>query len=136
VIQLHPVPHADLDAGWAIAQPWLAQACARPGCDLDLSDLRTLVDAERALLVLIMDGDRPVAAGVTQTRETESGARSCCILAVGGTGARAWRDTLREIEAGAARLGCARVEFVGRAGWAALLPDYSVDAYFVKHLGV
>ena len=40
------------------------------------------------------------------------------------------------IEAGAARNGCSRVEFVGRVGWAALLPDYQVDAYYVKNLEV
>lgn len=133
-MRLQPIDRTNLARAWAVAEPWLARACARPGCDLTVADLRAALERDEAALVLILDGERPVAAGVTQVRDLADGGRSCCVLAVGGTGARAWRETLREIEAGAARIGCARVEFVGRVGWAALLPDYAVDAYFVKHL--
>ncbi|WP_430913907.1 hypothetical protein [Methylobacterium sp. sgz302541] len=98
-----------------------------------MADLLDLCRRGEAQLVLIHPEDgEAVAAGVTQVRDLERGGRSCIVLAVGGSGARAWRHTLRLIEAGATRIGCSRVEFVGRAGWAALLPDYAVDAYFVK----
>ena len=134
-MRLQPIDRTDLARAWAVAESWLAKACARPGCDLTVLDLQAALEREEAALILILaDGGRPVAAGVTQVRDLADGGRSCCILAVGGSGARAWRETLRQIEAGAARSGCARIEFVGRAGWAALLPDYAVDAYFVKHL--
>ncbi|MFK5600257.1 hypothetical protein ACFZ8E_25140 [Methylobacterium sp. HMF5984] len=133
-MHLQPIARTDLARAWAVAEPWLAQACARPGCDLTVSDLHAALERDEAALILIVDGERPVAAGVTQVRDLADGGRSCCVLAVGGSGARAWRETLRQIEAGAARNGCARVEFVGRVGWAALLPDYVVDAYYVKHL--
>ncbi|KQP50838.1 hypothetical protein ASG40_13000 [Methylobacterium sp. Leaf399] len=136
-MQLRSIDHVDLAPAWAIAAPWLARACARPGCDLSLADLRGLVDREEALLVLILDATgAPIGAGVTQVRERADGGRSCCVLAAGGTGVRRWREIMREIEAGAVRAGCSRVEFVGRVGWAALLPDYRVDAYYVKHLEV
>jgi hypothetical protein len=136
-MHLHPVDPADLARAWPVAEPWLAQACARPGCDLSVEDLHALVQAGQALLVLIVGAaGAPVAAGVTQVRDLADGGRSCFVLAVGGSGARSWRGTLALIEAGAARNGCSRVEFVGRVGWAALLPDYQVDAYYVKHLGV
>lgn len=136
-MRLHPVEHADLASAWPVAEPWLAQACARPGCDLTVADLRELVEAEAALLVLILSDDgAPIGAGATQVRDLAHGGRSCCVLAVGGTDVRRWRDIMRVIEAGAARNGCSRVEFVGRVGWAALLPDYRVDAYYVKHLEV
>ena len=129
-MHLHPVDPADLAHAWPVA-------CTRPGCDLLVDDLPALGQAGPALLVLIVDADgAPVAAGVTQVRDLAEGGRSCCVLAVGGSGARSWRGTLALIEAGAARNGCSRVEFVGRVGWAALLPDYQVDAFYVKHLGV
>lgn len=132
---LHPVAAADLAQAWPIAEPWLAAACRRPGCDISAPELLALCGRGEAQLVLIHPEDgEAVAAGVTQVRDLERGGRSCCVLAVGGSGARAWRHTLRLIEAGAARVGCSRVEFVGRAGWAALLPDYAVDAYFTKEL--
>ena len=136
-MQLLPVDHADLASAWAVAEPWLARACARPGCDLSIEDLHGLVDAEAALLVLILgDHGTPIGAGVTQVREITGGGRSCCVLATGGTDVRRWREIMAQIEAGAARNGCERVEFVGRVGWAALLPDYQVDAYFSKQLQV
>lgn len=135
-MRLHPVDHSDLARAWAVAEPWLARACARPGCDLSVADLHALIADEAALLVLILgDDDAPIGAGVTQVRELAGGGRSCCVLAAGGTDVRRWREIMAQIEAGAARNGCERVEFVGRVGWAALLPDYRVDAYYVKHLG-
>lgn len=136
-MQLHPVDHTDLASAWPVAEPWLARACARPGCDLSIADLRELLDREAALLVMILGEDgAPIGSGVTQVRELAGGGRSCCVLAVGGSDVRRWRELIRPIEAGAARSGCDRIEFVGRVGWAALLPDYRVDAYYVKHLEV
>ncbi len=91
--------------------------------------------AGQGQLVLIGPaGGPPVAAGVTQVREHADRTRSCWILAVGGGGARAWRHTLRLIEAGARRIGCATVEFAGRSGWAGLLPDYASHTHFRKAL--
>lgn len=132
---LTPVPPAHVDATWAVAEPWLAGVCARPESDLTLDGLRDLCREARGQLVLIGPaGAPPVAAGVTQVREHADGTRSCWVLAVGGTGARAWRDTLGLIEAGARRLGCTCVEFAGRSGWAALLPDYAAHTHFRKRL--
>lgn len=140
MIALQAVDGSDLAQAWRIAEPWLAQACARPGCDLTLSDLRADLGAGAASLVLICDAGRPIAAGVTQVGRHADRVLSCFVLAVGGAGARAWRHTLGAIEAGAARVGCARVEFVGRPGWRRLLTDYAASAceggtHYVKHLG-
>ena len=86
----------------------LAAACARPGCDLTADDLLSACHRGEAQLVGIFDGARLVAAGVTQVRELADRSRTCWVLAVGGAEAKAWRHTLREIEAGARRLGCGR----------------------------
>lgn len=124
----------------AHARPWLATACARPGCDLTVAALFETCARGEAQLVGIFDDGRMIAAGVVQPRDYADGTRSCWVLAVGGSGARAWRHTLREIENGAARLGCATVEFVGRPGWARLLPDYAAErceagTHYAKRLG-
>ena len=121
-------------------RPWLAAACARPGCDLTVEDLFGSCARGEAQLVGIFDDGRMIAAGVMQARDYADGVRSCWVLAVGGSGAWAWRHTLREIEAGALRLGCATVEFVGRPGWARLLPDYAAEpceagTHYAKRLG-
>lgn len=120
------MPMIPLGTGPSIVRSYLDRACARPGCDLTADDLLAACAEGRAQLVGIFNDDTDmVAAGVTQVRDIEGGGRSCWVLAVGGAEARAWRHTLREIETGARRLGCASVEFVGRRGWARLLPDYA-----------
>lgn len=132
---LTPVPADQVDAIWPVAEPWLARVCARRESDLCPDGLRALCRAGQGQLVLIgQEGGPPVAAGVTQVREHRDGTRTCWVLAVGGAGARAWRDTLGLIEAGARRLGCASVEFAGRSGWAGLLPDYAAYTHFRKAL--
>jgi len=132
---LTPVPADQVDAIWPVAEPWLARVCARPESDLTVEGLRALCRSSQGQLVLIGPADGPpVAAGVTQVRENADQTRSCWVLAVGGAGARAWRDTLALIEAGARRLGCASVEFAGRSGWAGLLPDYAAYTHFSKRL--
>ncbi|MCJ2112965.1 hypothetical protein MKK64_17430 [Methylobacterium sp. E-025] len=138
-MHLQPIARTDLARAWAVAEPWLAQACARPGCDLSVSDLHAALERDEAALILIVDGERPIAAGVTQVRDSASGERSCWILALGGEGARAWASTLREIEAGAARVGCRQVEFIGRRAWGRLHPSYvatrcSAGTHFSKTL--
>lgn len=132
---LTPVPADQVDVIWPVAEPWLARVCERPESDLTLDGLRTLCRSSQGQLVLIGPaGGDPVAAGVTQVRQHADTSRSCWVLAVGGAGARAWRDTLSLIEAGARRLGCASVEFAGRSGWAGLLPDYASYTHFRKVL--
>ena len=139
-MHLTPVAANDLAQAWPVAEPWLARACARPGCDIDADDLRRLCAMGAAALILIGETGRgPVAAGVAQVRQHPDGRRAAWVLAVGGAEARAWRHTLRVIEDGARRLGCATAEFIGRPGWARLLPDYAASAiasgtHYVKDL--
>lgn len=130
------IPAARLPEVWSIADAWIAEACARPGCDVTAQDLCVLCAKGEAHLVLIGEpNEPPVAAGVLQIRNHESGTRSCWVYAVGGKGARAWRTTLRLIERGAEAAGCHLVEFVGRPGWAGLLPDYVAQTHYEKRLG-
>ncbi|GJE29809.1 hypothetical protein [Methylobacterium organophilum] len=133
-----PVPLADPLAARVL--PWLRAACARPGCDLTAADLVRLCAVGEAQMIGIAVDGALAAVGVSQVRDDAAGRRSCWILAVGGAQAKAWRHTLRAIEAGAAALGCATVEFVGRSGWRRLLPDYratpcAVGVHYSKILG-
>lgn len=132
---LTPVPADQVDAIWPVAEPWLARVCARPESDLTLDGLRAMCRAGQGQLILIGPaGSAPVAAGVTQVREHADRTRSCWVLAVGGSGRREWLDTLPFIEATARAIGCRTVEFAGRSGWAALLPDYAAHTHFRKAL--
>ncbi|MDP4026344.1 hypothetical protein Q8W71_27345 [Methylobacterium sp. NEAU 140] len=132
---LRTVPTAELPEVWPRVLPWIAEACRRGDRDQTPADLLLLCRREEAALVLIYgEGAEPAAAGVAQVRDHADGDRVCAILAVGGSGARGWRETLRTIEENAARIGCSRIAFAGRPGWAALLPDYDRQVMFTKRL--
>lgn len=126
------LPHA-----WPIVEPWIASALARVPSDLTLDGLREIcAKGEGALMLIGQPGEAPIAAGISQVRDHEDGTRSAWVLALGGAGvgARVLRDTLQTIENGARRLGCASVNFVGRPGWAALMPSYACHVSYSKRL--
>lgn len=129
------VPPEQLDHAWAVAEPWLAGSIERGGSDLTLADLRRKVDAGEAMLLMIQpDGREPVAAGVMEVRDYADGRRVLWIQAVGGSDRHACVKVLPIIEDGARKQGCHTLEFAGRPGWAALLPDYRVQAQYTKEL--
>ena len=53
---------------------------------------------------------------------------------MGGSDRNACVKVLPLIEDGARKQGCHTVEFAGRPGWTALLPDYRVQAQYTKDL--
>lgn len=130
------LPHA-----WPVVLPWIEAACARPGCDHTAASLLALLKAGQGTLwVIHPQAGEPVAAGVTQIRDYDSGRRSCWILAMGGGRVREWLPTLAAIESQSRALGCAVVEFDGRPGWSRLLPDYTAEpvetgTHYTKALG-
>lgn len=121
-------------------QACLGAACALPGCDLTVAGLLKACADGRAQLVGIFDGDRFVAAGVTQVRQHADDRLSCWVLSLGGRAAGPWSAVIAAVERGAARLGCTSVEFVGRRGWARVLPGYTAapcerGTHFLKRIG-
>lgn len=134
-MNLTTVPPDALPQVWPLVQPWIADACRRGMGDQTPADLLLMCRKVEAALILIGEaGTPPVAAGIIQVRDYQDGHRAYWILALGGSQARAWRHTLKIIEDYAARIGCDRVEFVGRPGWAALLSDYECHVSYEKRL--
>lgn len=132
---LTPVSVDMLPLAWQQVLPWIEGACARVPSGMSADELYGICEREEGALILIgVLGEAPIAAGVTQVRDHEDGTRVCWIAALGGEGARAWRDTLKIIEANARRIGCASVRFVGRPGWAGLLPEYRCHVEYEKVL--
>lgn len=118
---------------------WLGLACARTGCEFTVAELLEMCADGEAQLVAVCGAAGPVAAGVTQVRRHADGRRTCWVLALGGVAFGPWSAVIAAIERGAARLGCTSVEFVGRRGWARVLPGYTatpceVGFYFEKTL--
>lgn len=102
-------------------EAYLSAACALPRCDLTVAGLLEACTAGQAQLVGIFDGERFVAAGVTQVRRHADDRLTCWVLSLGGRAAGPWGAAMAAVEQGAARLGCTTVEFVGRRGWARVL---------------
>lgn len=109
---------------WPKVSPWIASACARPGCDLRPVEMFVLcINIEAQMIVSLDEAGEIIAAAVTQVREYPD-RRTCWVLAVGGAWTN-WRSALSAVEAGARRSGCSAVEFVGRRGWRRVLPGYA-----------
>lgn len=127
-MRLLPVEPDEIARVWPRVEPWLKTMCAKPECDQTPETLRALCAASQGQMTVIQDdAGRSVAVGVTQVREYQSGIRSCWVLALAGTQAAPWPAVIHEIEEGARKLGCHRVEFVGRRGWSRILPSYRAE---------
>lgn len=126
-MRLLPIQAAQIGRVWPRVAPWLAAAERRVGCDLIADDLRNICLRQEGQLVVVLDRcGRSVAAGVTQVRDYEGGERSCWVLRLGGRSEGvAWPEVIAHVEAGASRLGCHAVEFVGRKAWRRFFPDYA-----------
>jgi hypothetical protein len=132
---LTPVEAQLVPYAWPLIEPWIVTACERVPSELTVEGLRNLCLDGKATLVLIGDSAlKPVAAGVLEVRHLPDGTKTAWILALGGSGLRVWRDTLKIIEDGSRTQGCASVEFTGRPGWARALPGYDCNVHFRKAL--
>lgn len=135
------VPAASIASAWSDVLPFLAAACARPGCDETPDTLRTLLEREQGRLLLLLDeAGKPAAAGVFQLRDYESGRRACWILALAGRPIIPWRQWIDSIEPRARAAGAVTMEFVGRPGWRRLLPHYTAEpcdagTYYSRTIG-
>ena len=125
-MRLVPISVGSLPRAWLTYGGFIARACERPGCDhTEFSLLSQCLAQEAALIGIVINGE-PVAAGVTQVRETPEG-RACWILALGGAAPGIWPAVIAEVEAGAARVGCQTIEFIGRPGWCRIHRDYDAE---------
>ena len=117
------VPKIALPEVWPLVTHWIRRAMER--ADLGSFDVvEADVFNDRALLWLVYDGPKTLAAVVTKIVLTEK-SRVCLILAVGGEGAKDWTHLLSDAERYARAEGCDAIRLFGRRGWQRLLPDYS-----------
>lgn len=121
---------------WPQVLPWIEGACARVPSELSPDDLYGICErGEGALMLIGEPGEPPIAAGVSQVRDHQDGTRTAWVLALGGSGGRGvWRYAIDAIETGARRIGCKSINFVGRPGWAAIMPDYACSVSYRKDL--
>lgn len=134
-MRLTPVETELVPFVWPRIEDWIAASCRRAPSELTLEGLRdACLDGEARLVLIGASALHPVAAGVIEVRTMTDGAKACWILALGGSGLRAWRDTLHLVETTARDEGCASVEFAGRAGWARALPRYACTTHYSMRL--
>jgi hypothetical protein len=103
---------------------------ALAGLALDRTDLGSLADLDadvlsgRALLWVI-SGEKIECAGVTEIHRTQH-SKVCFIRAFGGKHHKKWKHLLSGIEEFARAEDCDVVRWIGRKGWARILPEYRV----------
>jgi hypothetical protein len=128
------VPPDRVGEVWPQAERHIRQAMFRGGLG-DFETVKRSVLAGQSLLWLAHHGSIIIAAAVTSL-EINNGIKACLIVACGGFEWCRFGHLLGDIEKYAKAEGCARVRIIGRKGWGALLPEYSVTRHvFEKALG-
>jgi hypothetical protein len=107
---------------WPYVEPLLEHAMQRGGVS-DFEELEQRVWRGQALLWIVWDGERILAAVVT-TISIANDRKLCTIVACGGEQRTRWLHLLEQIEAYARDEGCAAMVIVGRCGWERELPQY------------
>jgi hypothetical protein len=116
--------HPDhLETGWPALEPHIARVCAFGGEWRPETVLRRCAE-QSAQLWAVYDEARPIAAAVTEVIDKDL-RRDCNIWLCAGSYSEQARDCLlREIEDWARRVGCERIQLVGRRGWEKKMPAY------------
>jgi hypothetical protein len=115
---------------WSHVEPLIAAAMRRGGLG-ELADVARSVGNGAALLWLAWDGERVLAAAVTELRPI-NGEKFCVILACGGTGFTRFGHLIRGLEQYARAEGCDRMRICGRKGWARRLLDYAITRVIIE----
>jgi len=116
---------------WLLLEPAVKRSRDKP-------DVLARLLCHDAQLWAVYDGDRPVAAIVTQIQiggpsaAQRSGEKRCLIWLVGGSRLGEWAaDFIAKLEDWARSLGCVALRGVGRSGWTRIVKKFggvSVDA--------
>ncbi len=109
---------------WGMVAPMLEAALDEGGGELDLDVVYKRLGEQYMQLLIAVEHDRILAAFVTEVVNYPK-KRALRIVLAGGTGARKWREALREVmHAGAKAIGAQRIEIFGRKGWQKILAAY------------
>ena len=114
---------------WPHVAPLIARAMRRGGLG-EVDDVRRGLAGGAALLWLAWDGERIVAAAVTELACVR-GEKLCTIVACGGARFDRFGHLIGGLERYARAEGCARMRVCGRVGWRRRLPDYRLRAVII-----
>lgn len=104
---------------WAVARQLLARSAARGGGDTTIEEIETAL-RDYATAQLWTGGDAELV-GVTQLYRGQ-----CFIWQLSGDFPKWGAAMLGQVETWARGEGCSEIEFTGRRGWLARLPDWRV----------
>lgn len=119
-VAIHP---SLLEKVWPLVEPLIDRVCRFGGEYQPSTVLLKCLNTEAQLWCIFDDG-RPIGAAVTEIIDKDL-RRDCNIWLCAGSYSDQARDSLlREIEDWARKVGCERVQLVGRRGWEKKLPGY------------
>ena len=123
---------------WPLLEPAVKRSPDFSAGDRAGPDVLARLLCHDAQLWAVYDGDRPVAAIVTQIQigspstVQRAGDKRCLIWLVGGSRLHEWAaDFIAKLEDWARSLGCVALRGVGRSGWTRIVKKFggvSVDA--------
>jgi hypothetical protein len=119
---LIPVPAADIEANWHVAEPWIADAIQRQAIRDTAETFRGLCADGSAQLWLVIDGG-VAGAILTEIYDTTKG-KTCAVPVVASVSFEHIEPLFEFIEAWARAEGCVRMEGFGRFGWVRALKQF------------
>jgi hypothetical protein len=129
--QLTVLAPASLDACWPVVGGFLAAALAHSEGELTAADVREMVEAGRAFVLVVVEGGEIIAAGAVEISEYPR-YKVATIIAVGGKRVFLRRSELDWLRMVARDMGCAKVQTYCRPSMARLLEKLGMrEAYRV-----
>jgi hypothetical protein len=115
---------------WPFVAHLIKSAMTRGGMS-DFASVEQDVKTNLALLWLVWDGEKVMAAAVTQIN-TLNDRKIYTIVACGGEQRERWLFLISKLEEHARDEGCARVRICGRRGWTKALEGYRVRSVILE----
>lgn len=133
-MRLRVLAAESVDGYWPIVSGFLDSALQHSEGELNADDIRTLVDAGRAFILLIVEGDEIKAAGAVEITEYPR-FRVANIIAVGGNCVFLKRSELEWLKMVVKDMGCKSLQTYCRPSMARLLARLGMrEAYRVMRL--
>jgi len=117
----------NMDAEWARCGPWLAAALAHAGDTHTLDDVRALVERGEAQFW-------PGRAAALVTELVDYPRLKACRIWLGGGELEELKMMRSSVAAWAQAQGCARIEVMGRPGWARVFGGRQLAAFAIMEV--
>ena len=112
-----PVAPEEVEAAWPHVVPWVQSIADRSRGRMTVASIKKACASGRWIMWAVLESGKPLAIGITELRQAETGKITCCLVGVSGQESDRWAHLIADLEAWARENGCQGMRFEGREGW-------------------